>query len=184
MFADSDPRPGSSVLDRLNGLESSVLLRLLLRQHPELAAEAQALAMDLLTRVEAESVAEDLEMAFHSIEQDDIWERSGSTRDGYVEPWEAAHEICEEVFEPFLEDLKRLLALGQEAAALAQAQGMLLGLHRVTGELPPDAEDYPSETAAYRVLKAWGETHPKAFKDPLLVWMAQALPEWAGHPGR
>ena len=174
------PPPPSSALERLSNNESARLWSQMLKRHPELRAEAEALALEMIIKVSPEGVAEDVIFALEGIEQEDIWGRSGTDQFGaYVDPGEAAYELCDEALEPFLEELKRLLALGLEAPALAQVEGLLLGLHGLEGKLPDDAEDYPADGGVYGVLGTWAESSPAAVDSALLAWVDKELPDWA-----
>lgn len=174
---------GSGALKRLGQAEESKLLSLLLKAHPELWAEAETLALELITTVDPESVADKVAWAFEGIDQDRIWERSGpDPYGGYTDPGEAADEICEETFEPFLNELKRLLDMGKIESALAQVKGLLLGLSRLKAELPEDAQEYPAESGAFNVLQAWAKSAPAGSEPALVDWMHQGLPaDWASH---
>jgi hypothetical protein len=169
-----------SALERLNNNESARLWSQMLKRHPELRVEAEALALEMITKVSQGGVAEDVIFALEGIEQEDIWGRSGNDQIGrYVDPGEAAYELCDEALEPFLEELKRLLTLGLEVPALAQAQGLLLGLHGLEGKLPDDAEDYPADAGVYGVLGTWAESSPATSDSALLAWVDKELPGWA-----
>jgi hypothetical protein len=170
-------------LKHLGQAEQIKLLSLLLKTHPELQVEAEALALNLITAVDLEAVAEEVVWAFQGFDQEEIWDRSGGDRHGgYTEPAEAAGEICEERFEPLMARLERLLAMGQMEAALAQVKGLLLGLYRLEAELPPDAEDFPSETGAFRVLEAWVKNAPKEMDPALAEWLRFEGPvDWSSH---
>ena len=39
-----------------------------------------------------------------SIEVEEVWDRSGRTRNGYVEPTEMAFQMSEEALDPFIEE--------------------------------------------------------------------------------
>jgi len=173
----------SSALKRLGQAEEAKLLSLLLKAHPELRAEAETLALGMITAVDPEAVAEEVTWAFQGIDQDEIWGRSGPDRfGGYTDPGEAADEICEETFEPFLNELQRLLEMGQMESALAQVQGLLLGLSRLKDELPDDAQEYPSESGALCVLEAWAKAAPVGSEPALVQWIQQEFPaDWASH---
>ena len=126
-------------------------------------------------------MADDLEFAFSGIHQEEIWDRSGNDRfGGYTSPDEAAGELCEEALAPFLGDLNRMLAMGQAEPALAQIKGLILGLHNLQGQLPSDAEAYPSGSGLYEVLEAWIQGRPVEADEALLAWVGEALPAWGG----
>lgn len=118
-------------LDRLDDRERSAVLSKLLATHPELVAEADDLATRLLTTVNPGDVAENVMSVLTSLDIDDLANRAGRHRGGYVEPNEAAWALIEEAFEPFLIELRRLAELGHLDAATATARGALDGLDRL-----------------------------------------------------
>ena len=123
--------PTARNLDRLDTGERSLVLSELLAAHPELVAEAEDLAMRLLTIVSTDAVADDVIAALTSLDMDDLANRAGRHRGGYVEANEAAWALIEEAFEPFLDDVRRLAELGHIDAAIATARGVLAGLDQL-----------------------------------------------------
>jgi hypothetical protein len=122
------------VLARLTPQEGAGVLRTILERHPELAAEADEIAKATVTDVDAEAVAEDVEQAVLALDLSELNSRAGRQEWGYVEPAEAAWEILAEAIDPFLDDVKRHIELGFEAAALATCSGIVLGLYRCRGK--------------------------------------------------
>ncbi len=118
-------------IDRLNDSERSAVLSILLSAHPELLVEADALAAESLVAVDPDVVAENVMSALRELDMEDLANRAGRHRGGYVEPNEAAWDLVEEAFEPFLLDLRRLAELSHVDAATAAARGLLNGLHRI-----------------------------------------------------
>jgi hypothetical protein len=118
------------VLARLKPGESASVLRSLLERHPDLVAEAEAMASAAVTEVDADAVAEDVEQAVLDLDIDDLGTRAGRKSWGYVEPTEAAWELLGEAVDPFLEEMKRHVELGFEAAAAGMCAGIVLGLYR------------------------------------------------------
>jgi len=122
---------GSSPLQQLKEGEAAALFRSLLAKHPELSAEAEALAASAIGDVAMEDIAQETEEAVRSLDLDDLNSRAGSHSYGYVEPGEAAWELIEEAVMPLIEDIQRRLDAGQPGAALATCAGVVLGLYRV-----------------------------------------------------
>jgi hypothetical protein len=175
----ANPRESISALDRIGPAETAQLLPQLLKSHPELQSEAEALALRMITAVDPEGVADALAFAFSSISQEEIWDRSGSdSLGGYTAPDEAAGELCEEALAPFIEGLNHLLTMGLLEPALAQVKGMILGLHGLKGRLPDDAEEYPSDSGIYEVLEAWVQGQSVRADASLLAWVGEVLPDW------
>ena len=97
----------SAALARLKGEEAAALLRTLLKKHPELAGEVEALAGSVIGDVSTEDIAQDVEDAVRWLDLEDLNSRAGSHADGYIEPSEAAWELVEEAVMPFIEDITR-----------------------------------------------------------------------------
>ncbi|MDQ1440383.1 MAG: hypothetical protein QOG97_611 [Acidimicrobiaceae bacterium] len=117
------------VLDRLTSGERGYLLGALLAAHPELAAEAECLALSQLAAVDAEAVAEAIEWSLREADAEQLDYRAGRVRGrGYVHVNEAATGIVEELLQPELDDLIRRAALGLHDAARQIAIGLLRGL--------------------------------------------------------
>lgn len=90
-------------------------------------------------------------------------------------------KICEERFEPFMEGLERLISMGQMKAGLAQVKGLVSGLYHLTG-FPPEAEDFPLRTGAFRVLEVWAKQAPEDLNPAIAEWFQFEAPvEWASN---
>ena len=182
------PRKTDS-LDRLKGDEAATVLRLLLKGHPELAKEVEALAKSVIGDVSIEDVADDVEDVLRSLTLDNLNDRAGPKADGYVEPTEAAWEMVEEEVMPFLDDIKRRVESGQFDAALATCAGVVLGVYRLRkGDRGPFLEwavDSPDEMAGeavvtFRQALRKAKTTRRDLKDSanLPVNFGEAAPEW------
>ncbi len=145
----------TSVLDELRPEEAQSVLQLLLAAHRELRPEARQIAKSLLSEVEFEWVADDVEETVRDVGLDELGSRAGRHSWGYTEPSEAAWELLEECVSPFIEDIKRQLELGLDTEALEICKGVVLGLYRVRneqgGEVLQWAPDFPAETAAHAI---------------------------------
>ena len=172
----------SAALNRLGQAEQIKLLSLLLKAHPELQDEAEALAVKIITTVDPEAVAAEVVWAFQGFDQQEIWDWSGKDKvGGFVDPRRSAGaKICEERFEPLMEALERLISLGQMEAALLQVKGLLNGLYRLEALVPPEAGDFPSKTGPFRVLEVWAKKAPEDLDQSLADWFSSESPvDWA-----
>jgi hypothetical protein len=120
-----------SALKSLRPDESRAVLDALLNAHPDLVAEAEGLAANMLDDITWESVAEDVEYALRSLPLEALNDRAGyhPSRGYYTHESEAAGEIIEETLAPYLDDIARRLALGITTPAHQVAAGVLAGLH-------------------------------------------------------
>jgi len=65
-----------------------------------------------------------------SIEVEEVWDRSGRTRNGYVEPTEMAFPMFEDALDPFIEEMKKYQKLSMFAEAKNYCIGILKGISR------------------------------------------------------
>ena len=181
----SSPRRSrrGKVLARLNPAESAAVLRALLERHPELVGEAEEIARATVTEVDVSAVAEDVAQAVLDLDLEDLGARAGRKISGYVEPTEAAWELLEEAVDPFIDEMKRHIELGFDAAATATCAGIVLGLYRCRGTTTDRvlgwAEDFPEETASYAVATLTRDSrtkHRRAWRLPQPI--LDAVPEW------
>lgn len=125
----------------------------LLANRPELAAEAEELAAELLAAVSIDAVASDVKAALLEIPLDALATRAGRVRGrGYVHEVDAAWELVEEAIEPFRADLRRRATHGSAKAASSVAVGVVAGLYLVREPemgtvLAYAGEDTPGELA-------------------------------------
>jgi len=160
------------------------VLRSLLERHSELVQEAEELARAVVTDVDVEAIADEVEHAVLDLDVDDLNARAGRTARGYVEPTEAAWELLGEAFDPFLDEMKRQIELGFEPAALNTCQAIVLALYRCRDQGSDRvlgwAEDFPAETAAHAVATLARESaakHRRGWRLPRVF--VDQVPEWA-----
>jgi hypothetical protein len=98
------------------------------------------------------------------LEVEEVWDRAGPKRHGYVDPGEAADEMVEEVVEPFLQELRKYQKLGMRAQANQTCMGLLLGLYRFERESRSEFKDWAGDAPiafAEAVIDAWQEGVPE-----------------------
>ena len=187
-----NPKARQSVLRRLKPDEAQAVLNRLLTLHPELTAEAEAIAQAMLSDVRFEEVADEVEAALRLPGLDELNARAGASRWGYTSPDEAAWELLEEALQPFVDQMSRYAELAMDQQALEMCQGILVGLYRLrdAGDHPvlAWAPDFPQE-AAGTVLKTWsqarrakGSAGKGGGRRPALPvdFVSKHLPEWKG----
>jgi hypothetical protein len=143
-------------LDQVTADEAVTVLRLLLKKHPDLTKEVEALAKSVIGDVSIEDVADEVEDAVRALDLDDLNSRTGRHDHGYVEPSQAACDLVEEAVTPFIEDMKRRAEAGQDEAALTTCVGIVLGLYRLRDKDGDEflgwAVDSPDEMAGDAVV--------------------------------
>lgn len=151
-------RPTNAVLGALTDAEKAEVLDLLVADNPSISRDAASHSRAQLGEIVIEDVAGDVSAALLALEQNDLANRAGGTRHGYVEPTEAAWQLLEEALKPWLEDIGRRAALGLRDGALDLAIAVLGGLQSVDGRTDEErllswAPDFAFE-AAHSVVNA------------------------------
>jgi hypothetical protein len=179
------PNPAVKILDRLSNEESASLLRILVEKHPEIQAEAEQLAKDLMDSPSIDSIAEEVRLRITGVDLDALNERAGAHSWGYLEPSEAASELLEESLDDLVADMKRRAELGFVPAAEAICGGILLGLYQEKNSNSDGAlgwnPDFPAEHAYHVVAEFVRSCHgmlPGGVQERILSTLADQAPEW------
>ncbi len=122
----------SKLITELKNSEAKQVLDALIKKHPELKKDADEIIRGLLSDISLEKTAAEVTASLHAIDDiDELNNRAGSHRYGYVEPSQAACEMCEEVIDPFIDDMTRRIRAGDYHGAFILCQGIALGLYNV-----------------------------------------------------
>ncbi len=175
------------IIDHLSPTDALSILRTLADSDEEPAARIAEMATARLSGVDLEEVAAVLYDELNALEVEEVWDRAGPTRHGYVDPSEASDQMIDEVIEPFLEELKKYQALGMNTEANGMCMGLLLGLYRFKRESTSEFKDWAGDAPsifADAVVDAWKAGSPsqadvkavKAFiEDELFGWGARRV---------
>ena len=109
--------PASKVLESITDSDARSILKLLAERDHKLVEIIDATARELLGQVDTEDVATDVQMELELLDVEEVWDRSGATRDGYVDSGDAAWQMFEEALKPF------------EDAQLSEAADALYAAH-------------------------------------------------------
>lgn len=174
----------SKALESMTAADALAILKVLAERHENLSQEIDAVAKELLGHVEIDEVAANVQAELEFLHVEDVWDRSGSTSDGYVEPGEAAWEMFEETLKPFQDEVDKCKRLSMLKEAESICLGLLQGIYNFdkesTTEYKQFAVDAPGEYFGV-VLDDW----KKLFKSrpPLSViknFLQTHCPDWAG----
>jgi hypothetical protein len=143
------PTRKPQMLDSITGTDALAILKVLAERHENLAQEIDAVAKELLSHVEMDEVAANVQMELEGLHVEDVWERSGATREGYVDPGEAAWEMFAEALKPFQDEVDKYNQLSMLEEAALTCQGLLKGIYDFDKESSTEykqwATDAPGE---------------------------------------
>ena len=184
---DRSRKPATAgMLERLGADELAAVLRSLLRKHPDLKRDAEAMAIAIVSSPSVEDIADDVRTNLTSLDVDELSGRAGKHSWGYVEPAQAAQELLEEAIAESIADMNRRMDLGLEAASEAICVGIVSGLFRASSENPSSllewAPDFPVEHACF-VVEEYVDRYPaakrRAAADRLIATLSGVVPEWS-----
>jgi hypothetical protein len=157
------PRNAHTIIDHLSPGDALAILKILAREDDRLAAHVAEVATSYLSSVDPEEIAFGLYEELEALEVEEVWDRAGPTRHGYVEPQDASSEMVAQVIEPFLQEMRRYAQMGLQAQAKQACIGLLLGLYRFEHESTNEFKDWavgePAEFAR-EVIHRWKSGSP------------------------
>ena len=173
------------VIKKLTAEQALEVVKRLSEKEGEIGEALLAEARNLLMAVNVENTAHEVFFVLDSIDVEECWKRSGSSRHGYTEPSEAAVELVEEELQPFYDQAKRYQELGMPEQETTYCMGVILGTYRYEHESKSAfrewCEDVPIECAGY-LLDMWRERHQgTASAEAMNEFIQHRCPKWAGY---
>ena len=98
----------ADVISKLKAEQALKIVERLGRKGGKLREAVLAEAMNVLTEIDLDETAEEVVTLLEFIDVQDCWDRSGSSRDGYTSPDEAAAEIIEEELQRFFDQVESI----------------------------------------------------------------------------
>ena len=114
-----------NIFAEISADDAFAILSRLAKEDSKIAKRIEQIAIEYLSDVDSEEIASQVYFDLDRIEVEELWNRSGRTRNGYVEPIEMAFQMFEEALEPFLDEMKKYQNLSMFAEA-AQSKNHLI----------------------------------------------------------
>jgi hypothetical protein len=152
-------------LQSLNADERSQVLMAILANDPALVKKAYAIAMEIVGDTNVDEISDDVYHALNSLDVDDLYDSSGATRHGYVDPSDRAWEMFEEALYPFIADMKKNQQRSLPFEAKIHCIGIIKGLLKYEKESNSDLSEWvpdaPGESII-NVVDEWKEGNPSS----------------------
>jgi hypothetical protein len=158
-------RKKGSVFNHITSEDALGILRTLAEEDKNITRKIERIAKEYQRGVDPDGIASDVYFELDHLEVEELWDRSGRTRHGYVDPADMAWEMFEEALEPFLEEMRKYQKLSMAVEAKNYCMGILKGIYRFEKESYSEfidwAGDAPRECFE-TILDEW----KKSCKDP------------------
>jgi hypothetical protein len=173
----------NDVISKLTGEQALKIVKRLGRKEGKLRDAVLAEAMNVLTKIDVDETADEVFAVLDSVDVNDCWDRSGSSRDGYTSPDEAAAEIIEEELQPFFDQVDRYHEMGLPEQEATYCMGVILGIYRYERESESEFKqwsvDIPAESGGF-LLNKWRKRNPdEAGINAMHEFIRTRCPEWA-----
>lgn len=135
-----------------------------------------------LSVLDVDELTDQVYYDLEAIDVEEVWDRSGQKRHGYIDPGDMAFQMFEEALEPHLERLRKSQKLGMAEDAENYCIGILNGIYRFakesTSEYKNWAMDAPGEYFDI-ALNEWKESvrSKKKIKE-MKEYLVKTFPDW------
>ena len=150
-------------IEDLTAEEAFLVLRKLFLENPNLKQIIYNTALKVVTTVDAEEIANELCDDLLSVEVEDLYDRSGSGRYGYVHPHDEAWVMFDEQIEPYLDEMekyhKRELPHIVKEYCIGIIKGLMEFSEEATTEFSDWVADAPSDYIS-RVVDSYKKMQP------------------------
>jgi hypothetical protein len=130
------------ILNKISPNEALDILRQLAKNDKKIEEKISKIAEDIIRDVDLEAICEDVFFVLDGIDVHELWDRSGSTSDGYISPEEMAVEMMEEELDPFNQEVIRLIELNMPEEAKLSCMGVLKGIYKYSHESKSEFKDW------------------------------------------
>lgn len=171
-----------NIFEKISPDEALIILKRLYKTDLALKNKIINLALDLFKGVDFNKICTGVFFALDGIDVHELWDRSGTTRDGYSSPEDMSVEMFEEALEPFSKEMKRLLDLKMYEEAKEYCMGILKGIYLYEkdskSEFKDWATDLPGESFG-DILREWRYGCKKSDRIGMRTFIQKEFPDWS-----
>lgn len=170
------------ILDDVRAKYAYEILKKLADEDANISKRIDELALEYLIEVDPDDIAESVFYDLDCLAVEDVWDNSGGTRDGYVDPNELASEMFEEALEPYIDELKKCQKLSMDEEAKLHCMGILKGIYKFEKEATTEFQDWAVDDPHdnfKQIFEEWrkGNKDPKNLED-MDEFIERNCPEW------
>src|SRR3990167_454580 len=134
-------------IDAITPEHALSILKILVKEDKKIATHIQKIITKLICDVDHAEIAGEVQATLDSIFVEDLWDRSGKTRGGYIEPCEMADEMVTEALLPFLNQAKEYKSLSMKNEEKLYFMGILQGLYLFDKESDTQFREWAEDIA-------------------------------------
>jgi len=154
----------AKIIDQITPGQALSVLQNLWHAYPDFRPKIETEIRKALTIVDCNEVARELESSLDFLDEEELYDRSGPSRNGYHDPGEMAAIMVEEVLTPYQEQLERYYEMDMHGEAKELCKGVLKGLYEYARNSSTPfsqyAMDAPAEMFGW-ILDEWKKKNRK-----------------------
>ena len=181
-------RRQSNIVETITAADALAILRRLVERDAQMAKQIEDVAIEIFSDVDIDSVASEVLWELESLNVEDVWDRSGSTRDRYVDPGDAAWRMFEDALLPFQEQVEKYRQLSMNQEAKLVCMGILKGIYDFHKESDPEYKDWAVDAPAeyfHAVLHDWQKsTNKRSDLAEMKRFTEKNCPAWTNSRGK
>jgi hypothetical protein len=172
----------NKIIDKISAEDALIILKRLVAKESSFEKQIEMEAEILLSAIDLEEICEAVYSDLDQIEVQELWDRSGKSRYGYVSPEEMAVEMMENELAPYNENVFRYIDLEKYTEAKTYCMGLLKGIYTYSTESNSEFKDWavdmPEECFGF-LLENWLKKTDNA-KDKILMdnFLEEYCPAW------
>ena len=150
-------------IENLSSAEAERVLSELYDEFPELEDKIYDIALKEVSGVDEDDIMHDVFYELEELDIDDLYNSSGSTRYGYVDPNELSWEMFEETLTPFIDEMKKSQDRDLPNETKSYCCGMIKGLRMYEKEASSEFSDWVKDAPSQYidvVLKEFKKGNP------------------------
>lgn len=158
-------KDNNDIFQIITSYEAELVLHRFMNKHDEYVEEIRGIALELISDADPDEIASDVRDALECLQVEDLWDRSGKTRYGYVDPSEESWEMFGEALSPYIDSMKKYQEAGLNRLAKTYCIGIIQGI-----------KDYDSDSVSE--FKDWAVDEPYEYIDRVFQeWMTHTQDE-------
>lgn len=118
----------NNILNELSGEDAKRILKILADEDKKLAERIDMLAEELIATIDFLDISDSVFYDLDGLDVEELWDHSGKTRHGYVEPYEEAYNMVEQVLDQYITEYDKYIRLNKRRPAMEYMIGLISGL--------------------------------------------------------
>jgi len=136
----------NELLDALSEIEIKQILKALSDEDSKIAKKIETLANKNICNINIADLASEVFWVLDSLDVEELWKNSGTSRYGYEDPGEVAHEMVRAALESFNDKILNYRKLGLYHEEKLYCMGILKGIDMYTNSSQSEFKDWATDS--------------------------------------